>query len=269
MATYQGTFKKDFTEPKKVAIRRSRTTALFKSLVHVVPISFALYEIITNLHGRYIGASFDKQNYCQLVAKVHEVLIDASLASIVLSYVRVEATNNEGLPFGAFLGGLQFLSVSYLWSRELWSSVFATSCRIRTRVSFLLLMIVTGILAATSGPSSATLLIPREQLWELSPSYSVINATLQQIWPAKLDGQSLPEEYLVLNESSSNPICLASSWQGIHESISYEISYEGDDFHKLNSALSGYSYTLEGASDVPINGVFDLCFRGGLNEEGI
>ena len=114
MATLEGTFKKDFTEPKKIAVSRSRTTSMLKSLIHVVPVGFALFEIITNFQGRYLGDSFDKQSYYQLVAKMHEILIDASLASIVLSFIRRETAQHDSVPFGAFLGGLQFLSISYL-----------------------------------------------------------------------------------------------------------------------------------------------------------
>ena len=131
MSIYQGTFTKNFSEPKKVAVRRSRPTALLKALIHVAPMGFAFFKIMINVRGRWVGGSFTNQSHYQLVAKAHEILIDASLTSIVLSYIQYELTAGNGLPFGAFLGGLQFLSVSYLWSRELWASAFATCYSLR------------------------------------------------------------------------------------------------------------------------------------------
>ena len=267
VASYEGAFNKDFTEPKKTAIRQNRSTALLKSLIHVLPIGFALFEIVTNLHGQYIGETFSKQSYYQIVAKVHEILIEASLASIVLSFVRAKVTDTEGLPYGAFLGGLEFLSVSYLWSRELWSSVFTTSCRLRTRLSFLLLMITCGILAATAGPSSATLLIPRVLLWNLPASYSVVNGSSLEIWPDNLDISHIAEQCLFLNGTSNDPSCLAASWQGIHDQIAAEVSYQGDDFNKPDSLNNGAGYAIPTASNVFVNGQYDVCpFKDSLGQ---
>ena len=82
--------------------------------------------------------------------------IDTSLATIVLSYIRYELTVGDGLPFGAFLGSLQFSSVSYLWSRELWSSLSAPGRKLR-RLALFSLVLTCGIIVATAGPSSATL----------------------------------------------------------------------------------------------------------------
>lgn len=41
--------------------------------------------------------------------------------------------------------------------------------------------------AATAGPSSANLLIPRPELWPEESSYLAVNATFQDIWPDRLD----------------------------------------------------------------------------------
>ena len=249
MATLEGTFKKDFTEPKKIAVSWSRTTSMLKSLIHVVPVGFALFEIITNLQGRYLGDSFDKHSYYQLVAKMHEILIDASLASIVLSFIRRETAQHDGVPFGAFLGGLQFLSISYLWLRELWSSVFTTSWHLRSRATFLLLIIVSGIIAATAGPSSATLLIPRELLWQLPSTYSAINGTMKDIWPTELDPVQIPKDCSTLNDTSSDPSCLASNWQGIYDEIEVQLSIVGNNFDNPNFQVGGgFELNIQAAS---------------------
>ena len=182
--------------------------------------AFALFEIMINLQGRYLGEYFDRQSYYQLAAKAHEIFIDASLASIVLSYIRYELTIGEGIPFGAFLGSLQFSSVSYLWSRELWSSLFASDRKIR-RFAFFVLVVICGIIAATAGPSSATLLIPRQTLWSVDPSYVLINGTFEDVWPHLIDAQRVPQDCSVVSSSATqgNYLCPGAAWESIFEEI--------------------------------------------------
>jgi len=154
---------KNLSEPKKIAIHQSRVTALLRSLVHFAPIAVALFEMIINWQGRYVGATFDKQSYYQFVAKVHEIAIQASLASITLSYIRLELAFGDGLPFGAFLGGIQFLQISYLWSAELWCSFLSKKIRLMRIFGLLATVVVCSLIAATSGPSSADLLYSKTE----------------------------------------------------------------------------------------------------------
>ena len=208
---------------------------------------------------------FNKQSYYQLVAKAHEILIDASLASIVLSYIRRETALHDGLPFGAFLGGLQFLSVSYLWSRELWSSVFSTSWRLRNRATFVFLIMVSGIIAATAGPASATLLIPRELLWRLPSTYSVVNATTQELWPTKLDQAQVPRECSILNETASNPLCLAASWQDIYKQVYVDTSLQGRYYDEPNDIYTGIVYSVDAPPSGIISAEYANCPFNGIS----
>lgn len=41
---------KGYDEPTKIAIRKSRTIALMRALIHIVPIGVAMWEIIINWH---------------------------------------------------------------------------------------------------------------------------------------------------------------------------------------------------------------------------
>ena len=268
VATYEGAFKKDFTEPKKVAIGRSRTTSIFKSLVHVIPIGFALYEIINNLRGCYVGQPFTRQSYYQGVAKAHEILIDASLASIVLSYIRYQVTYSDGLPFGTFLGGLQFLSISYLWSRELWSSAFSATYSFRKRILSLLLFVLCGVIAATAGPSSATLLIPRELLWSRPSTYTAINATFEETWPNQLDPQHVSPECFLQSESTTETLCPATSWQGIRAQLEYEVSVVGNDFNDPDSSGTAFWYSILTSPGQAFSGAYHQCPFDGHTGQG-
>ena len=79
---------KGYEEPIKTAIRQSRKTALLRALIHVAPLSVALWEIVLNWNTYYVGATIKNLAYYQIGAKIHEIAAQASLAAIVFTYVR-------------------------------------------------------------------------------------------------------------------------------------------------------------------------------------
>ena len=79
---------KGYDEPIKIAIRRSRKTALIRALIHVAPVSVALWEIILNWNTYYVGATIKNLAYYQIGAKIHEITAQASLAAIAFTYIR-------------------------------------------------------------------------------------------------------------------------------------------------------------------------------------
>lgn len=108
------TLGKGYDEPIKVAIRKSRTTALLRALIHVVPLGVALWEIILNWNTYYVRESIRSLAYYQFGAKIHEMKAQASIAAILFSYIRYELSLGLGLPFGALFSGLQVSQASYL-----------------------------------------------------------------------------------------------------------------------------------------------------------
>ena len=174
---------KGFDEPTKIAIRKDRMTALGRALIHVVPITVAIWEIIINWNTYYFGATIRNQAYYQFGAKVHEMTAQASLAVIVFSYIRYEMSLGKGLPFGALFSGLQISQASYLWSMEFWGSLCSGKLPFRRKVEMALIMSVAIVLAATVGPSSAILLIPRLDYWPAGSTSIWLNTTSQGLWP--------------------------------------------------------------------------------------
>lgn len=174
---------KGYDEPTKVAVRKSRTTALLRALIHVVPISVAMWEIIINWNTYYFGPTIRNQAYYQFGAKAHEMTAQASLAAIVFSYVRYEMSLGQGLPFGALFSGLQISQASYLWSMEFWGSICAKHLSVRRKIGMVLIVIIAIVLAATVGPSSAILLIPRLEYWPAGSTDIWLNTTSQALWP--------------------------------------------------------------------------------------
>ena len=160
--------------------------------------------------------------------------------------------SDDGLSSGAFLGSVQFLSMSYLWSRELWSSVFTSFCTLRKRITFLLLIMACGIIASTSGRSSAILLIPRMTLWPLNSTYVLINGTMQDIWPDALDPQTIPSQcsFIEQEQSQEDSICPGANWYSLYSYIeSNEASFfpDGGKIDNLASEdLGSYEFSIEG-----------------------
>ena len=172
-------------EPTKKAIRKNKTVALLRCLIHLLPVSFALFEIILNWNTYYAGISIYNQAVYQLVSKIHEVAIQASLATVVFSYIRHEMTIGNGIPFGALFSGLQISQIAYLWSMEFWGSLRSPHLPLSRKIALLFLIFVSIVLASLSGPSSAILLIPRLDFWSGGSTDIWINATIDSLYPTR------------------------------------------------------------------------------------
>ncbi|MCJ1310627.1 hypothetical protein MMC25_004292 [Agyrium rufum] len=213
---------KDFSEPAKVAIHRDLVIALVRALVHIVPLAISLLEIILNTKAHYVGANFTRQTYLQFAAKAHELFIDASLSVLVLAYIRHQIALADGMPFGAFLGGLQFSQVSYLWSLEFWSALCSKTFTWKKKLMFLSIILPCALVAATAGPSSATLLLPRHGISLVGNSHFRINGKFEDIWPDHLSGDSISADCAVdsPDTSDSNWACPAQDWPTIQQGLS-------------------------------------------------
>lgn len=174
-----------FHEPTKIALNHSRLVALLRNLIHLLPFSFALFEIIINWNVYYVGTRPYSTAVYQIIAKAHEVLIQASITTILFSVIRRELALGNGLPFGFLFSGLQVSQISYLWSMELWGAMRAESLLLSKKTVLFLTLTGGILLAATCGPASAVLLIPRLQLWPAGRTHIWINATRDQIWPER------------------------------------------------------------------------------------
>lgn len=170
-------------EPTKVALQKNRSVALLRAFIHVIPVGVALWEVTLNIHTYYVGSSALNLVYYQLAAKAHEIMIQASLAAIVLSYFRHQLTTTNGIPFGALFGTLAINQVSYLWSMEFWGSVGSKHLPFRRKLAMVTLISVCFILAAAAGSASVVLLVPRLDYWPAGSTNIWLNATFNDIWP--------------------------------------------------------------------------------------
>lgn len=154
-------------------------------------------------------------NALQLAAKLHELLIMASISSIVLHAVQHHLNSTKGLPLvmitNAFeLGSAQFLRRGSFWSL-LWRVDPVTGKR-SPYLSFWLLSIFSTILVTLSGPSAAIAVIPTLGYFDLHQPFNdtilpfyVINRTMP-LWPTALSNASLN----AINNTCNNPTDLPS-----------------------------------------------------------
>ena len=177
---------KGHTEKTKIAVRRSRTTALLRALIHIIPVGVALWEIVLNWNTYFVGYGVYNLAYYQFGAKVHEIAIQASLSAVIFSYVSYELMLGDGIPFGALFSGLQISQVSYLWSMEFWGTVSSRNISSKNKLRLLLVVTASIFLAAVTGPSSAILLVPRLDYWPAGSTHVWINVTSDTLWPSRL-----------------------------------------------------------------------------------
>ena len=173
-------------EPPKVAIRKHRPSALLGALVHLIPVAGAIALISINIHEYYITReSVRSLVVYQLLAKIHEISIQASVAAIVFSYIRHEMVLGQGIPFGSLFCGLQISQVSYLWSMEFWGSVRSKHLNLRRRCGLIAITVGAIVLATVAGPSSAVLLVPHNTSFPWGSTHIWLNTTSDDLWPAR------------------------------------------------------------------------------------
>lgn len=121
-------------EEKKVVTGKSRKLVLGRCSVHLLPISISALILAINFKQSFIGIDFDSLIHSdtiniallQIAAKVQELLIVASLATVVFQLLRYELIYGEGLPLGLLAAGFDFTTLSYFWSPEMLGSFRST-----------------------------------------------------------------------------------------------------------------------------------------------
>ena len=123
----------------------------------------AVLLIVWNVQGWIGGSEMDTvvSNSLQFAAKVFELLMQASIAAIVLAIVRQHVIKQEGLPFGMFMAAAHTTDLSFLWSIELWGGLLGPWPSRKLTKLLLVFIPLLVALAAVVGPSGAILLIPR------------------------------------------------------------------------------------------------------------
>ncbi|KAL8628500.1 hypothetical protein Q9189_005816 [Teloschistes chrysophthalmus] len=215
--------RKSRIERPKVAIRKHRPAAFLRALVHVLPVTAALFLVAINFYQYYVGSSIQSLVLYQFIAKVFEIMAQASLAAIVFSYIRHEMVQGQGIPLGALFSGLQLSQASYLWSMEFWGSVRSNHLSLKRKCGLVAIMVSAISLAAVVGPSSAILLIPRLAYWPGGSTHIWINITSDALWPINTKDVIVPPDCSVVKQFADTSLCPSDEWQSIEKLLQLKL----------------------------------------------
>ncbi|TGO70856.1 hypothetical protein BELL_0655g00010 [Botrytis elliptica] len=131
-------------ERPKQAIRSGRWKALCGAGIHILPIIFTIVLLFLNASTVYVTsigvgtASVNARlNGLQFAAKIHEILIGASLSSMVLSLVQYRIFQ-AGVPIGSLFIAFRITDLTSLSSLEFWAALTADRSLERHWWNFLL-----------------------------------------------------------------------------------------------------------------------------------
>ncbi|KAJ5106416.1 hypothetical protein N7456_003091 [Penicillium angulare] len=206
-------FAKRDREYPKVVIWRCRQVALPRTLLHIVPFCASIFLVAININGYYVGTEISgiegynsaKLGALQFAAKLHEITILASLSMIVFTLVQMRLVTQK-VAFGSVFSGLQFQTLSYLWSKELWEVIVSEWGQPRGKL-FIVTLLLGMILAPTVGPSSAVLMVPKLQDWPAGGIYFWLNATQDELWPLEVTDSGVNPSCAVSDDSEEQIYC--------------------------------------------------------------
>ncbi|KAK5657598.1 hypothetical protein OQA88_3177 [Cercophora sp. LCS_1] len=209
-------------EEEKVAMNKNRGTALFRGIIHLIPVAGCLVLIYLNASSYYVGGElagwqdqdFQKLAALQFAAKIHELFMLASLGLIIVTRIRRELIFGEGLPFGAIFVPSGFTNISFLWSQAFGGICFQDWQRSSRKVFSIIMIIICSILGLAVGPSSATLIRPQLAEWLGGGTPFWINATHDQLFPAVIAASAVSPDCI---NDTGDLSCPAGNWRTLQE----------------------------------------------------
>ncbi|KAE8152753.1 hypothetical protein BDV25DRAFT_137561 [Aspergillus avenaceus] len=157
------------------------TSSRFFLQFHLIPVGVAIACIILNLKGTFLGSGYNQWvNLLQFVSKVHEILMHLSITTIAMGYLLYVLTSEKPVPFGALFSIYNTTQVGYLWSKEFIASITSQGFPVMMKITFVLMMIASILLAAVVGPASAIAMVPRYVNYTLPDRAAIVRAETPQ-----------------------------------------------------------------------------------------
>ncbi|KAJ0161446.1 hypothetical protein CTA2_6193 [Colletotrichum tanaceti] len=188
------------SEPRKALFHKSRRAVLAGSAVHILPAAVSACLLTYNIRGYFIGRELEGANSqddlklgaLQISAKLQELLITASLGSIILNVIRRHLVFKDGVPLGLLGSDKAFAQVGLFWSVEFWGGVRSFRNQKWGQNTLLVgLLVMSGGLTLLAGPATAVLMIPRMMDLPTGGSIFWLNGSESQLRPAVLDADLL------------------------------------------------------------------------------
>ncbi|KAI0396172.1 hypothetical protein F5Y17DRAFT_139155 [Xylariaceae sp. FL0594] len=229
-------------EPRKILVYRSRLLALAHCAVHLIPAAGSFALIALNFQGRFIGAELQGAHWAtddvklaliQVAAKLHELLIIASLSTIIFHVLRLDLIFGHGVPLGLIGSGWSFAQATWFFSLEFWGGAWAKKPgRSWTEYRLVPLVFVSGLIATFAGPSTAVLASPRVSPWPIGGGSYWLNGSEAQLWPTKVDGDMLQSYNCSTAESQIyDPKCPSAGYDFLFQH--FKTWWQYPDMHAL------------------------------------
>ncbi|KAL8897741.1 MAG: hypothetical protein Q9207_007054 [Kuettlingeria erythrocarpa] len=185
-----------------------------------------------------------------------------SLTAIVLHRIHYSLMKHSGVPLGFLASAYQLGALNYLVSAQFWGAATAKfRYKSSTWLPLWLLIAVSSVLASIVGPSSAILMIPRLDWWQLNnPLDHTSTSTFlplgtSEIWPDVigpdlLDSPSvLPEsEGCAADQAYKDPACPSAGFQDIFAWTANYMNRETAPNITLNDRISSVSRYLSSSA---------------------
>lgn len=185
-----------------VAIRKTHALPILQWLLHGASIAFTVAILVLCWRNVYFADLTHPGinsilNALQFVARLHELIVSASLVVMVLYHLRYELCASEGLPLVYLPAPFQLSMPQMIFKREFWSALTAKDEN-RRKYWFGAGVLVATILTALIGPSSAILILPQLGWWPLKHPFSgtngftYLNGSYDDLWPSYIDQSIVP-----------------------------------------------------------------------------
>lgn len=136
----------------------------------------------------------------QFAAKLHELLMLASISTVMFAYIREQMAFGAGVTLGTLFAGQQFSNISNLWSMEFWSAVYDVRAGSfgprRPRYYVVALITLATILGVSVGPCGAVLMRPRLDWWPSGGTNFWLNGTHDALYTDNPDSGAVPASCL-------------------------------------------------------------------------
>ena len=218
--------------------------------VHILPILVSIVTIVINIRQVYIGIDFKSLvtsetiniAFLQTAAKLQELLIIASLTTIIFQLLRDELLYGDGIPLGLLGAGIDFTKLSFFWSPEILGSVRSLykGRRRYRKIQLALFLILAGALALLTGLSCAVLLVPQIQDWPAGGTSLFLNGTKDEFWPVELTAN--PSLVSTCSSSTGTRYGICPSG-GYHSLWSH---YAKFDYSTFTNVVAPYAKDLSG-----------------------
>jgi hypothetical protein len=166
------------SERRKIAMHHSRPIATYHILLHVVPLGGAVSLLYLSWSSVFVGPEFSNTAALQFAAKIHELLMQASIGEVVLAIIHTQMMTGF-IPLGALSTSMRASHLSSIWSLDFMSAVTSRDFVGWRKLLFATLIPILILLISLVGPASAVLMIPR-----LGASSTIRSTTLYADAPA-------------------------------------------------------------------------------------